>query len=78
MNGGLQSRPTLEGKVFSLTDTCAWLELLHAALDCYNWVFNQQLLSPSEVFPGERLSGLEYQSKHNYVYTRALNGVCLQ
>jgi DNA-dependent protein kinase catalytic subunit len=51
VNGGLQSRPTLEGKVFSLTDTCAWLDLLHAALDCYNWVFNQQLLSPSEVFP---------------------------
>ena len=59
MKGGLQSRPTLAGKIFSLTDTCAWLELLHAALDCYNWVFDQQLLSPSEVFLCERLSSLE-------------------
>ena len=50
MKGGLQSRPTLTGKLFSLTDTCVWLELLEAALDCYNWVFEEQLLSPSEVF----------------------------
>ena len=58
VKGGLQSRPTLAGKVFSLTDTCLWLELLLAALDCYNWVFGEQLLSPSEVFLCEWCSSI--------------------
>ena len=40
----------LRGRVFSLSETCVWLELLMAALDCYNWVLEEQLVAPSEVF----------------------------
>lgn len=48
--GGIQGQPTLGGRVFSLSETCAWLEFLLAALDCYNWVLEEQLVAPSEVF----------------------------
>ena len=48
--GGIQGQPMLTGKVFSLSETCAWLEYLLAALDCYNWFFEKQLLDPNEVF----------------------------
>ena len=50
MKGGIQGHPTLGGKVFSLSETCAWLELVQAALDCYNWVLDEQVLCPSELF----------------------------
>lgn len=48
--GGIQGQPTLGGKMFSLTEVIFWLESLLAALDCYNWVLEEQLVSPSEVF----------------------------
>ena len=51
--GGIQGQPTLGGKVFSLTEVIFWLESLLAALDCYNWVLEEQLVSPSEVFQCE-------------------------
>ena len=53
LKGGIQSHPTLGGKMFSLSEACGWLELLQASLDCYNWVLEDQLLSPSELFPCE-------------------------
>ena len=48
--GGIQAKPTLGGKAFSLSDVCGWFEHLLAALDCYNWVLEEQLVAPSEVF----------------------------
>lgn len=48
---GLQKRPVLSGSgAFSFMDTINWLESLQAALDNYNWVLGEQLISPSEVF----------------------------
>ena len=55
-NRGVIQRPVLVGPVFSLSETVSWLEELAAALDCYNWVFQEQLMSPSEVFQGIPLS----------------------
>ena len=54
--GGIQAHPTLGGKTFALSEACAWLELLLAALDCYNWVLEEQLVAPSEVFMCESIS----------------------
>ena len=54
--GGIQANPTLGGKTFALSETCTWLELLLAALDCYNWVLEEQLVAPSEVFMCEFIS----------------------
>lgn len=62
--GGIQGQPKLRGKVFSLSETCVWLECLLAALDCYNWVFEEQLVAPSEVFLRE--SHLISKSTHTH------------
>ena len=37
---------------FSHTQCLAWFDMVLAALDCYNWVFSQNLLSPDQVFIG--------------------------
>ena len=50
--GVIQKQPVLNKGVFSLSGTITWFEGLMAALDCYNWVLNEQLLAPSEVFQG--------------------------
>lgn len=52
-HGGIQKQPTLSGSVFSLSDAVSWLEGLMAAIDSYNWVLGEQLLSPSELFAGK-------------------------
>jgi DNA-dependent protein kinase catalytic subunit len=80
MKGGIQSHPTLGGKVFSLSDSCAWLEFLLAALDCYNWTLEEQLLSPREVFllapskQSEKPSSL-FTSLEQFLSRLALSGV---
>ena len=48
--GGIQAQPTLGGKLFSLSETLSWLECVAAALDCYNWFLDDQLVYPSEIF----------------------------
>ena len=42
-------------KVFSLKVALQWFDLFLAPLDCYTWVFGQDLLTPAQV-----LSGLSY------------------
>ena len=51
--GGIQKQQTLHGTNFSLVETIRWLETVTAAVDCYNWVLGDNLLSPNEVFLGE-------------------------
>ena len=48
----IQKHPTLKGAMFSRAEAIGWLESVTAALDCYNWVFRDQLFSPSELFNG--------------------------
>ena len=50
--GGIQKQPRLCGAVFSLSETLSWLEALAAATDSYNWVLEEDLLSPDELFTG--------------------------
>lgn len=52
--GGIHKRPLLRGASFSLPDVVSWLETLMAAVDCYNWVLGEELLSPKELFAGIR------------------------
>lgn len=43
--------PTLENKeTFNLQETCQWFECILAALDCYIWVFDDDLLTSAEMF----------------------------
>lgn len=45
--------PTLEKKeTFNLQETCQWFECILAALDCYIWVFDNDLLTSAEMFVG--------------------------
>lgn len=56
--GVIQKQPVLSGTTFSLTETVLWFEGLMAALDCYNWVLGDQLMSPSELFKGNGLQSI--------------------
>ena len=49
----IQKVPILKGVAFSRAEAVGWLESVTAALDCYNWVFKEQLFSPSELFDGK-------------------------
>ncbi len=49
----IQKVPILKGVTFSRAEAVGWLESVAAALDCYNWVFKDQLFSPSELFEGK-------------------------
>ena len=49
----IQKVPILKGIAFSRAEAVGWLESVTAALDCYNWVFKEQLFSPSELFDGK-------------------------
>ena len=49
----IQKAPILKGATFSRAEAVGWLESVTAALDCYNWVFKEQLFSPSELFDGK-------------------------
>ena len=49
----IQKAPILKGVTFSRAEAVGWLESVTAALDCYNWVFKEQLFSPSELFDGK-------------------------
>ena len=49
----IQKVPILKGVAFSRAEAVGWLESVTAALDCYNWVFKEQLFSPSELFEGK-------------------------
>ncbi len=51
-SGGIQGQPVLPSGVFSVGVTVGWCETLSAALDCYSWVLEDQLLSPRELFTG--------------------------
>ncbi|XP_041364232.1 DNA-dependent protein kinase catalytic subunit-like [Gigantopelta aegis] len=48
---GLSSCSTLNkmSDTFSLSDTLHWFDMLLAPLDCYTWVFGQDLLTPTEI-----------------------------
>ena len=50
--GGIQKVPVLSGVVFSLSGVISWFESVMAALECHNWVFEEQLLALSELFKG--------------------------
>ena len=56
-SGGIQRQPVLSCDVFSLSETVSWFESLNAALDCYTWVLEEQLLSPGELFSGKGVHG---------------------
>ena len=49
-HGGIHRRPVLSGPSFSLPDAVSWLEGVLAAVDCYNWVLGEELLSPNDLF----------------------------
>ena len=51
----IQKAPILKGATFSRAEAVGWLESVTAALDCYNWVFKEQLFSPSELFDGKNI-----------------------
>ena len=52
---GILTKPTPCGHVFSLVHIIHWFDLLLAPLDAYTWAFENNLLSPSDVFKGEGL-----------------------
>ena len=51
---GIAKRQTLGhmASTFTLKTTVAWFDLLLASLDCYMFVFTQDLLTPTQVFKG--------------------------
>lgn len=55
---GIEGFPTLVdmSDTFSIQTTLFWFDSLLAALDCYTWVFGENLLTPGELF-GSKLSG---------------------
>ena len=62
--GGIQKSPVLSGSVFSLSDTVSWLEGLMAALDSYNWVLGDELLSVNDLFAGMDVKMVSIQGKN--------------
>ena len=51
--GGIQKHPLLSfDGGFTMSEVLNWLDALEAALDCYNWVLEEQFVSPSEIFSG--------------------------
>jgi hypothetical protein len=58
---------------FSRAEAVGWLESVAAALDCYNWVFKEQLFSPSELFEGKINHTHQYSSFENELLNIALS-----
>ncbi|KAK0048622.1 DNA-dependent protein kinase catalytic subunit, partial [Biomphalaria pfeifferi] len=52
---GILAHPTMieYRKTFSLEVAREWFDLLLAALDCYCWLFGQELMIPSQIFKGK-------------------------
>ena len=52
---GIEGFPKLTdiSDVFSLETTLSWFDSLLAPLDCYSWVFGENLLSAEELFGGK-------------------------
>lgn len=52
---GIEGFPTLDkvAPVFSLETALSWFDMVLAALDCYTWVFGENLLTPADLFGGE-------------------------
>ena len=45
-------RMTRLADTFSVTTAVNWFEIFLATLDCYVWVYGQDLLRPQDVFKG--------------------------
>ncbi|KAL4240201.1 hypothetical protein ACF0H5_000995 [Mactra antiquata] len=59
-DGGIYKYPTLQhlsDQQYSLQTTLLWFDYMLAALDCYTWVFGENLLSPQELFGVKLKSG---------------------
>ncbi|CAH1795603.1 unnamed protein product [Owenia fusiformis] len=57
---GLTTRSTIDKMdvVFSISKVMEWFDLLQASLECYTWLFGQDLSKPSIIFDKERGSVL--------------------
>jgi len=55
--------PVSKEEVFSPHAALEWFDMLLAVLDCYTWVFGENLLTPSELFGG---SYIIYQKNKRY------------
>ena len=49
---GIEGFPTLDkvSSTFSLQSSLSWFDMVLAALDCYTWVFGENLLTPADLF----------------------------
>ena len=54
---GIEGFPTLDRLTlgFSLETCLSWFDMVLAALDCYTWVFGENLLSPGDLFGSKYL-----------------------
>ncbi|GFO12449.1 DNA-dependent protein kinase catalytic subunit, partial [Plakobranchus ocellatus] len=52
---GLLAYPEMhmQKAVFSLSTAVNWFDMLLAALDCYCWVFQEDLMTPTQIFTGK-------------------------
>ena len=52
MKHGIEGFPTLDkvSSIFSLQSSLSWFDMVLAALDCYTWVFGENLLTPADLF----------------------------
>ena len=64
----IQKQPILTGVSFTLVDCVGWMEGLAAALDCYNWVFREQFIIPSEVFQCKYSQHTCHIYTHTYIH----------
>ncbi|XP_064405997.1 DNA-dependent protein kinase catalytic subunit-like isoform X2 [Halichondria panicea] len=79
-SGGIQRQPVLSCDVFSLSETVSWFESLNAALDCYTWVLEEQLLSPGELFSAQPKKPLDkssclFESLHFFLSSLSPHGL---
>ncbi len=53
---------------FSLTAALSWFDMLLAALDCYTWVFGEDLLTLTDLFTGMYTpQGAEIERRSNMI-----------
>ncbi|XP_048576196.1 DNA-dependent protein kinase catalytic subunit isoform X3 [Nematostella vectensis] len=77
---GILTYPTLAdmGGAFSLKETLLWFHYLLAALDCYTWVFGEQLLPPADLLSpreGSKYSSVLFTSLSYFLSNLAMLGI---
>ncbi|EDO34282.1 predicted protein [Nematostella vectensis] len=73
---GILTYPTLAdmGGAFSLKETLLWFHYLLAALDCYTWVFGEQLLPPADLLRS-KYSSVLFTSLSYFLSNLAMLGI---